>query len=139
MVVKWPFVSLLIFETPSRWLNSYLFLLHSYFWLKRLAYFDTKSIVSNHFFHFCVNQLFSAETLIFHLFCPWKYEKMTFKGRILKQNKRNFPLLFWLPKIANPFYKFGYWNLLIRIMIYDYTWNKGTSSLIVNFLNHTSV
>ena len=115
-----------VFMYKSRGKSS-LFTIQCYFF----AYFDQKKCNSKQIF--LVQMLKCAETLIFYLFCPWKYEKNTFKSRILKQNWRNFPLLPWLPKITNPFYKFGYstislcisdWNLLISNMIYDYNWTK---------------
>ena len=61
-------------------------------------------------------------------FCPWKYEKMIFKSRMLKQNWRNFPLLPWLPKIANPFNKFGYST--ISLCISD--WNLPISNMMLS-------
>ena len=103
------------------------------FVLSPLSQFWRKIIVSNHFFTFVSNNFFSSETLIFHLFCPWKYEKITFKSRILKQIEEIFPYCFDCPKLQIHFIQLALcisdWNLLISSTIYGYNWTKETSSL----------
>ena len=63
-----------IFLSKIHWeiLKSYLFLLHSYFWLKRLAYFDSKSIV-------------------FSFLCSSTFPCMTFFIRFVHKNMKKRP------------------------------------------------